>query len=240
VGGSASTDGGTGMARALGYRFLDSMGRELPEGGGYLRALHRIDTSGFDPVWHATPITIACDVDNPLLGPSGAARVYAPQKGASPEDVEVLEAGLERLAEIAERDLGVDFNGPRAGAAGGLAGGLRGCLAAELRPGADLVLETLGFEGALSGARVMITGEGRLDRQSLSGKAPVAAGRASRRAGVVSVALVGSVGDGYEAALGDAFDQVVPIAPAGLPPATAIAMTAELLEAAAGRLAADL
>ena len=212
LGGSASTDGGTGMARALGYRFLDAAGIELPEGGGYLQRLARIDPSGFDPAWLLLPIRVACDVDNALLGPAGSAASYGPQKGASGDQVRRLEEGLGRLAEAIRSDLGVDVTAmPFAGSAGGLGAGLAAFLGAALEPGAALVIDHVGLAQRLSAATAMVTGEGRLDAQSLHGKAPVQAGRLARRAGVRSVALVGSVGEGWEACLGDAFDDVVPI-----------------------------
>src|SRR5438552_11126432 len=138
VGGSASTDGGTGMARAVGYRFLDGSDAELPEGGGSLRRLARIDSSGLDRGWVLLPLTVACDVDNVLFGEAGAATVYAPQKGADASQVEVLDEGLRHLAEVVSRDLGVDVASvPGAGAAGGLGFGLAAFLGAHLEPGAS-------------------------------------------------------------------------------------------------------
>jgi glycerate kinase len=230
LGGSAGTDGGTGMARALGYRFLDAEGAELPEGGGPLRRLARIDASGFDPAWLLLDVRVACDVDNPLTGPRGAATVYAPQKGASPAQVAILEEGLERLAQVVSRDLRIDVAGlDGAGAAGGLGAGLAAFLGATLAPGAAMVIETVDLAGHLAGARVFVTGEGRLDAQSLYGKAPVAAGRLARNRGVRSIALVGATGPGWEAALGDAFD-AVETAPAG---DGAVAPALRLQEAAA-------
>ncbi len=214
LGGSAGTDGGTGMARALGYRFLDAAGAELPEGGGPLRRLAHIDSSAVDPAWLMVEVTVACDVDNVLLGPRGSAMTYAPQKGASPAQVEVLEEGMARLAEGIRNDLGVDVAAlPGAGAAGGLGAGLAAFLGGRLTPGALLVLDRVGFEGRLAGAAAMVTGEGRLDGQSLRGKAPFAAGRVARRLGVGSIALVGSTGAGWEAALEDAFDRVTTVPP---------------------------
>jgi glycerate kinase len=237
VGGSASTDGGTGMARALGYRFLDSAGHELPEGGGSLHRLDRIDSSGFDPTWLMMPITAACDVDNVLYGESGAAAVYAPQKGADPGQVEILDRGLRRLAEVMRRDLGADVASlPGTGAAGGLGAGLAGFLGAHLHSGAEWVLRTIGLERRLLGAQLLVTGEGRLDGQSLIGKAPVGAGRLARRIGVRAAALVGGVGEGWERAVGDAFDEVVVITPAGMPLENAMRHAAELIEDAAARL----
>jgi len=226
LGGSASTDGGTGLA---GYRFLDAAGVDLPEGGGYLHRLARIDARGFDPGWLMLPVRVACDVDNPLLGPSGTARTYGPQKGASPAQVELLEAGMQRLAEVVESDLGVDCSAlAHAGSAGGLGAGLAAFLGAELAAGATFVLDRVGLADALTGAVALVTGEGRLDGQSLHGKAPVAAGRQARRRGLGAVALVGSVGEGWERTLGDAFDSVVTV-PAG---------TGELARGAGSRLAA--
>jgi glycerate kinase len=237
VGGTASTDGGTGMARALGYRFLDDAGGELPEGGGPLVRLDRIDPGGFDPSWLLLPVEVACDVDNPLTGERGAAHVFAPQKGATPEQVEALDAGLRRLAEVVRRDLRVDVQGlPGAGAGGGLAGGLVAFLGARLQPGTGPVFEAVGLERRLAGVDLMITGEGQLDGQSLYGKAPVAAGRLARSMGVRAVALVGRLGPGWEATLGDAFDEVHAIAPPEMTAEEAISRAAELLSVAAARL----
>ena len=236
VGGSASTDGGTGAARALGYRFLDAAGHELAEGGGSLHRLDRIDSSGFDPAWLMTPITAACDVDNALYGESGSAAVYAPQKGADSRQVEILDRGLRRLAEVMRRDLGVDIAGlPGAGAAGGLGGGLAGFLGAHLRPGAEWIIDAIGLERRVLGADLLVTGEGRLDGQSLRGKAPVSAGRLARRSGVRAVALVGAVGNDWERAVGDAFDEVRVITPAGMSEEEAIRRADSLIvDAAAG------
>jgi len=195
IGGSATTDGGAGMAAALGVRFLDARGGELADGGGALSALARIDAGGLDPAVRALEIRVACDVDSPLLGPSGAARMFGPQKGATPERVERLEAALGRLAERIRLDLGREVAAlPGAGAAGGLGAGLVAFLGAELVGGAELVMDALGFDAQLRAARVLVTGEGRLDGQSLRGKAPVAAARRAARAGVPAVALVGSTG----------------------------------------------
>jgi glycerate kinase len=234
VGGSASTDGGTGMARALGYRFLDGSGAELAEGGGHLHRLARIDSSGFDPTWMMLPVTVACDVDNPLFGELGAAAVYAPQKGANPDQVGVLDAGLRRLAEVIRSDLGVDVADlPAAGAAGGLGAGMAAFLGGRLEPGAELVMREIAFEKRLAGADLMITGEGRLDGQSSSGKATVAAGRLAHQLGVRSVALVGSLGPGWEAAAEGVFDDVRATTPEGMSTSEAMRRAPEILAAAA-------
>jgi glycerate 2-kinase len=240
VGGSASTDGGTGMARALGYRLLDLLGHEIAEGGGSLHRLDRIDSSGFDPAWMLVPVTVACDVDNPLFGVSGAAAVYAPQKGADPAQVEALDHGLRRLAEVMRRDLGIDVSGqPGAGAAGGLGAGLAGFLGARLEGGADWVMRSIRLEERLRDADLLVTGEGRLDSQSLRGKAAVSAGRLARSMGVRAVALVGVLGDGGQQAEGDAFDEIRVVAPSGLTADDAMERAGELVADAAEALLRD-
>jgi len=194
IGGSATVDGGSGMAAALGVRLLDDRGRALADGGGALEKLSRIDAGGLDPAVRALDIKVACDVDSPLLGPTGAARMFGPQKGATPEMVERLEAALARLADRIRLDLGREVAAlPGAGAAGGLGAGLVAFLGARLVPGADLVMDALGFDQRLRSARCLVTGEGALDAQSLRGKAPVAAARRAARAGAPAVALVGTM-----------------------------------------------
>jgi glycerate 2-kinase len=191
LGGSATVDGGTGLARALGVRFLDEAGNRLPEGGGSLEHLARIDASRADPRLRDAPMIACADVANPLVGPDGAVRVFGPQKGADPEQVKALERGMERLAECLSADLGADVAGlPGAGAAGG-AGAMLLALGAELRPGAEVVLDALGFHERIDGADLVITGEGKLDRQSLAGKAPVAVARACEAKLVACAAIVG-------------------------------------------------
>ncbi|MFP4056951.1 MAG: glycerate kinase [Candidatus Brocadiia bacterium] len=200
IGGSATVDGGAGMAQALGARLLDADGQPIGPGGGELRRLARIELADLDPRLAKATCQVACDVDNPLLGPNGAARVYAPQKGASPEMVERLEACLGRLADIVERDLGVDVRHvPGAGAAGGLGAGLVAFLGAELRPGIELVIDAVGLEGKLAGADLVLVGEGQVDEQTARGKVPVGVARLARRLGVPAVAIAGSLGPGYRA-----------------------------------------
>jgi len=194
IGGSATTDGGTGMLAALGARFLDEAGRPLPPGGGPLARLARIDLGGLDPRLRHVRIEVACDVDNPLTGPRGAAAVYAPQKGATPEMVEQLEAGLQRLADVAAAVLGRDLREePGAGAAGGLGFGLLAFLGARLRPGAELVMDAVGFDGYLDGAGLVLTGEGRTDRQTLAGKLVARVARRAQARGVPVVVISGAV-----------------------------------------------
>jgi glycerate kinase len=190
LGGSAMNDGGTGMAAALGIRFLDVHGRELRPGGAALVDLARIDASDLDPRLGHVRVTGATDVDNPLTGPSGASAVFGPQKGATPEDVLLLDRALGHLAAVVERDLGVSRNDePGAGAAGGLGFGLLAFCAARLRPGIEVVMEAAGFEERLSKADLVITGEGSLDAQSLRGKVPAGILRAAEL-GRVPVAIV--------------------------------------------------
>ncbi len=198
LGGSATVDGGTGMARALGWGFEDADGGALPEGGAELARLARIRRPA--DRW-AVPVRALCDVDNPLLGPTGAARVYGPQKGAGPADVEVLEAGLARLAERIERDLGIEVAArPGAGAAGGLGAGARAFLGAELVSGAAWMMERARLSERIVGADAVLTGEGRYDPQSGMGKLPgrvlEAAGRAGRPTILVCGAIDGPLPEG--------------------------------------------
>jgi len=194
VGGSASTDGGTGAARAVGWRFLDKDGEELPPGGGSLKHLARIDDSRVRPELSAATIVAACDVDNPLLGDSGAARVFAPQKGADPEQVEILEEGLATLADRIEEDLGLDVADlPRSGAAGGTGAGLRAFFGAELGPGFDVVAQATRLHDEIEEADLVVTGEGSLDDQSLGGKAPIGVARMARELEVPCYAVAGEV-----------------------------------------------
>lgn len=195
IGGSATTDGGAGMAQALGVRFLDAQGNEIPPGGGGLLKLERIETSELDPRIRQVSIRVACDVKNPLLGERGAAAVYAPQKGATPEQVALLEQGLTRLAEVAMRDLGTDPSDvPGAGAAGGLGWGLMAFCGAELVPGFQLVADALGLEKRAAEADWIVTGEGRTDATSLQGKVVGGVLEIVRRTGRPCVVLCGSVG----------------------------------------------
>jgi glycerate kinase len=193
LGGSACTDGGAGMVQALGVRLLDRGGRDLPSGGAALRDLADIDVSGLVGI-EGIEVVVAGDVDNPLLGPHGAAAVYGPQKGATPGDVAVLEAGLARFADIAGR---VRAAAPRfedrpgAGAAGGVGFGAIAFLGAEIKPGIDYLLDLLRFDEHLEGAVLVITGEGSLDEQSLRGKAPVGVATAAAKRDVPVIAVCG-------------------------------------------------
>ena len=199
IGGSATNDGGAGMARAFGYRFFDRAGRELPEGGAALARLSRIDGQT-DPRLVRPAIDVACDVRNPLLGEEGASAVFGPQKGATPEMVRELDDALARYADVVEKFVGRSVRDvPGAGAAGGLGAGLVAFLDARLVSGAQLVLDALAFDKRLEGASLVITGEGRIDGQSAYGKLTQAVTAAARRRGVPVVAVAGMLGAGHEA-----------------------------------------
>ncbi|WP_457573141.1 glycerate kinase [Desulfolithobacter sp.] len=196
IGGSATNDGGIGVATALGIRFLDGLGQEVEPVGKALGSIRHIDISGLDPRLRDVEIEAVCDVDNPLCGDNGAARVYGPQKGATPEQVELLDEGLANLARVILADLGIDVcHLPGGGAAGGLGAGLFAFLGARLRPGIELVLELVGLEHHLQGADLVLTGEGQIDFQTAFGKAPAGVARAAGRQGIPCVALAGSVGE---------------------------------------------
>jgi len=190
VGGSACTDGGAGMAQALGAQLLDAAGRQVPPGGAGLAQLHRIEVADFDARLADTEVVVASDVDNPLCGPRGAAAVYGPQKGATADDVATLDSALAHYAQLLRRDLNIEVaDVPGAGAAGGTGAGALAFLGARLTSGIALLLEVVGFAEAIRGADLVITGEGSLDAQSLHGKAPIGVARAA--GGIPVIALVG-------------------------------------------------
>ena len=212
IGGSATNDGGTGMAASLGVKFLDDDGKELPPGGAALAKLARIDMSSLDGRAKESTFRTACDVDNPLTGPHGASATYGPQKGATPEMVEELDACLGHLAQVIHADLGKEINDlPGAGAAGGLGGGLVAFLEATLSMGVELVLDATKFRDIARNADLVITGEGRLDWQSARGKTPVGVSRAAKETATPVIALCGSIGDGYDAVHAEGIDAVFPI-----------------------------
>jgi len=236
IGGSACTDGGAGIAAALGVRLLDAGGAELPLGGGALRSLDRIDLRHRHRGLDGARLEVAVDVASPLLGAAGAAAVFGPQKGAGAEGIAVLEEGLRRLTEVAERDAGVPAElatRPGAGSAGGCGYGLAALCGAALLPGAALVCDVVGLDAALEGAGLAITGEGRLDASTAAGKAPAEVAERARRAGVPCVAVAGELaGD-----VPPLFARAVELGP-GLPIARRIAGAAALLEEAARGLLA--
>ena len=214
IGGSATNDGGAGMAQALGVRLLDAAGQDLGPGGAELARLDRIDTSGLDPRLSAVEITVACDVDNPLTGPRGASAVFGPQKGATPEMVAQLDAALRRWAEVIRRDLGRDVeNVPGAGAAGGLGAGLMALLNARLRRGVEIVVEATGLERHLTDADLCLTGEGNTDFQTAHGKTPMGVAQAARRHGVPVICISGGLGRDHRRIYDVGIDAALPIVP---------------------------
>lgn len=194
VGGTATTDGGTGAAAALGWRFFDGAGDELPPGGAALATLHAIDGSGVDARIAECSISAACDVSHRLTGPNGAARVFGPQKGASAAGVGELERGLERLAEVARRDLSLDLAGlVHGGAGGGLGAGLRAFFGAELVSGFDLVASASGLATRVADADLVVTGEGRVDESSREGKVVAGVIALARATGVRCIVIAGEI-----------------------------------------------
>lgn len=196
IGGSATVDGGSGMAQALGVKFYNAQSQVMKNKmmGGLLAEVEQIDVSGIDKRIADCEIIVACDVDNPLLGEKGAARVYAPQKGATPEQVEILENNLNRLATIIKRDLGEDIiNLKGSGAAGGLGAGFLAFLNARLESGIKLVLDTIRFEKLINGADLIITGEGRIDSQTAYGKVVVGVAKIAKKFNIPVIAIGGSI-----------------------------------------------
>ncbi len=232
IGGSATNDGGAGMAQALGVRLLDEAGKDLPPGGAALADLRRVDVSGLDERVMEARFSVACDVSNPLTGPEGASAVYGPQKGATPDLVEQLDAALKNLAEVVERDTGTSIEAvPGTGAAGGLGGGMMAFLGGSLRAGVDIVLDHVGLDEKLEGADLVITGEGQIDFQTVYNKAPIGVARRAKRRGIPVLAVCGSLGRGFEEVHAEGIDAVVSILPAP--------MTLNEASARAGELIAD-
>ena len=209
VGGSGTSDAGAGALQALGVKLTDAQGNDIPLGAAGLALLAAINVSGIDPALRDSQLTVATDVSNPLCGLQGAAMVYGPQKGALPHQLPLLDAALHHFADMVQRDMGVALHDmPGAGAAGGLSGGLVGVLGAELAWGADLLLDAIGLNDKLQGAGLVITGEGRIDGQTVANKAPIVVTRRARALGIPVIAIGGSLGDGHEAVLSDGMDIV--------------------------------
>lgn len=194
LGGSATNDGGVGMMQALGASFLDKTGQDLMPGGGSLRQLASIDLSGLDPRLQATRLEVACDVDNPLTGERGASVVFGPQKGADDEMVQLLDKNLSHFAYVAEKQLHVSFGDVAgAGAAGGLGASLLGFLQADLQRGIDIVLKAVHFDDIIKEADLVITGEGRIDRQTIYGKTPIGVAKAAKQYDLPVIGIAGSL-----------------------------------------------
>jgi glycerate kinase len=238
IGGSATHDMGAGLAQALGVRFLDRSGHTIvePMTGGRLGDVARIDLTELDARLRHTAIRVACDVTNPLTGPQGAAAVYGPQKGATPSTVAALDASTAHLARLLVDQHGLDIASlPGSGAAGGAGGGLVAFLGATLEPGIDLVLDAVDFEARVRGCDLCLTGEGRLDAQTLSGKACLGVARAAARHRVATIALVGTVGPGADDALQHGLHSYEVIG-RGLAVSESMRRAAELLEQTAARV----
>ncbi len=238
IGGSATNDGGAGMAQALGVSLRGKHGAELPPGGAALAQLSQIDITGLDPRLHESTLLVACDVTNPLCGPEGASAIYGPQKGATPAMVAELDAALAHYAKIITRDVGKEVQDmPGAGAAGGLGAGLLAFFNATLTPGAPLILDTLRLDEHLRGAALLFTAEGRLDGQTIYGKSVAAVAARAQAQGVPVVALTGSLGAGYEALYQRGVSGIVPLPDAPMPLESAMLHADDLLAAAAERAA---
>jgi len=196
IGGSATNDGGAGMIQALGVKLLDREGKEIGFGGGELKKVFRIDTKYLDNRLSETKVLIASDVSNPLCGPKGAARIYGPQKGATPEVIKELDESLAYFAEIIKRDLNKDVKDiPGAGAAGGLGASLIAFLNAELRPGIEIMIEIVKLEQAIKDADLVITGEGKIDSQTIYGKAPIGVAKIAKKYNIPVIAVAAIIGD---------------------------------------------
>ena len=214
LGGSATNDAGAGLLQALGVRLLDKNGNDLAHGGAALANLTTIDISTMDPALKNVAITAACDVTNPLTGPTGASAVFGPQKGASKDDVATLDAALAHFAQVIDSQLGVAVNDvPGAGAAGGIGAALKGFLNAEFRPGIAIVIEQSGLDAAAQWADVVFTGEGSIDFQTKFGKTPAGVAETAKRHGKPVIAVAGHIGTGIDELHEVGIDAVFGIAP---------------------------
>lgn len=237
IGGSATNDGGAGMARALGVRFMGGNGQELPDGGAALARLKYIDLDGLDPRLKESKITVACDVDNPLCGPRGASAVFGPQKGATQEMVAELDEALAHYSVIAEKATGravAELAG--AGAAGGLGAGLMFFTPARLKPGIDIILEAVSFAEVVKGAAFVITGEGHTDFQTAFGKAPVGVAKVAKQFDIPVFCLSGGLGGGAGDVLTQGIDAVMSICDRPLTLDACMRAGTTLIESASERL----
>lgn len=212
IGGSATNDGGVGMLQTLGAKFVDKTGKSLSFGGAALADLAQIDMSGLDPRLQETRIEVACDVDNPLCGEHGASAVFGAQKGATKADIQRLDAALRHFAEQVQAQLGIDIQTPKgAGAAGGMGGGLMLLPQVRLRSGVQMVIEAVDLAAAIADADIVVTGEGRMDGQSVHGKTPIGVAKLAKSAGKPVIAIVGSLREDYPAVYEAGIDAVFPI-----------------------------
>jgi glycerate kinase len=237
LGGSATNDGGAGMAQALGFSLKDKNGDEISFGGGELANLETIDITHADPRLRECEIIAACDVTNTLCGVNGASQVFGPQKGADAGMVAQLDNNLAHYADVIKQQLGVSVQDiPGTGAAGGLSAGLIAFCNAAIKPGIDLILDTIGFDGHLESADLVITGEGRIDFQSVFGKVPVGVAKRANNAKVPVIAIVGAIGEGAEAVYACGVSSIMSICDKPMDLAFATTHAAELLQSAAKRM----
>ncbi|WP_210366846.1 glycerate kinase [Bacillus sp. REN3] len=231
IGGSATNDGGSGMAMALGARLIDKNGNEIGEGGGQLDRLAKIDVSGLDHRLAEIKIEVACDVDNPLTGPRGASAIFGPQKGATTESIKQLDQNLLHFSKIILRDLAKDIeNIAGAGAAGGLGAGLMAFLSAELKTGVDIVISATNLEEQLKDADIVITGEGKIDGQTIFGKTPIGVAKAAKRHGAFVIAIAGNVAADSNVVHDHGIDAVFSILPGIVTSEEAFARAGEFIE----------
>ncbi|WP_161515228.1 glycerate kinase [Priestia megaterium] len=238
IGGSATNDGGAGMAKALGAKLLDANGAEIKEGGGSLDQLASIDLTNLDFRLAEVKVEVACDVDNPLTGETGASAVFGPQKGATPDMVRQLDRNLAHYAAVIEKEMDIHIqNVPGAGAAGGLGGGLLAFLSAELKPGVDIVIEATQLESYIKDADLVITGEGRIDGQTIYGKTPIGVAKTAKKHSVSVIAIAGSIGVGSEAVYEHGISALFSVVPGAVALSEALEKADENIERTAKNVA---
>jgi glycerate kinase len=237
IGGSATNDGGAGMAEALGVKFLDENGKKVKSGGKFLENIRKIDMSGIHPRVSEVEIEVACDVDNPLTGKNGAAHIYAEQKGADEEMISVLDKNLAHFARLIRKELNKDISEiPGSGAAGGLGGGLMAFLSAGLKPGMEIITKVTGLEEAVKQADLVITGEGKTDAQTQYGKTPYGVAKVANNFNKPVVSFAGTLEKDHEVLYEKGFDAILPITEKPVSLHTALDDAGRLLENAAARL----
>jgi len=238
IGGSATNDGGAGMAKALGAKLLDANGAEMKEGGGSLDQLASIDLTNLDSRLAEVKVEVACDVDNPLTGETGAPAVFGPQKGATPDMVKQLDCNLAHYAAVIEKEMDIHIQDvPGAGAAGGLGGGLLAFLSAELKPGVDIVIEATQLENYIKNADLVITGEGRIDGQTIYGKTPIGVAKTAKKHSVPVIAIAGSIGAGSEAVYEHGISALFSVVPGAVDLSEALEKADENIERTAKNVA---
>ncbi len=239
IGGSATNDGGLGMAQALGIRMLDAEGNELGYGGGELDKLASIDMSGLDPRLGTTRLEVACDVDNPLCGSKGASHVFGPQKGATPEMIKQLDDNLAYYAQVMKSQLGKDIiDMAGAGAAGGLGAALLGLLDAELRPGIEIVMDAVNLSDVIAHADLVITGEGRIDSQTIHGKTPIGVARTAKKYDLPVIGIAGCLSSDCSVVCDYGIDAVFSVVNRATDLPTALAEAIENIELTSRNVAA--